>query len=367
MFEQLLERRGSGRHRLTCRRLPQWRRRSLSLLLGVCTLAAPYRQAWAFKWRACPVPPLPVYPSALGATSAPFIHPGHLLTLVLNQDEVETTGGFSLQPDGNRVAVTFASLFGVPVPLPHFAVTANSPSALTFSFPDTQQETGRILSGPVAVRIFARRQLVADIRASDLVALPPATDVTDLLLGDDPEQVVLVALGADGDLWVPARFHGAPKSMPTCPGNFIMPMPLQVAGAAVAGGLPSAYNPLAHICGVVGYLGDVVVNDIDFYGMLYPQRINLVHVAGTLGVSICRLNDAMDLVLRIHGTEAWAQSPVSPFASVAADAAPIPIQLIAERVSPGSGKEEAQDDQSAGDSTPVTDSFGAFCPTAEPK
>jgi hypothetical protein len=280
---------------------------------------------------------------------------------------VQTTGGFSQQTGGNQVAVTFESLFGAPVPLPSFAATANSPSVLTFSFPDGQQQIGRILSGPVAVRVFAQGQLVADIRAADLVGLPPATDVTELLLGQDPSQVVLVALGADGDLWVPAHFHGAPKSMPTCPGNFIMPMPLQVAGATVVGALSSPYNPLAHICGVVGYLGDVVVNDIDFYGMLYPQRIDLVHVAGTLGVSICRLNDAMDLVLRIHGNEAWAQSPLSPFAAVAANAAPVPIQLIAEPVSPGGGDAETPADQLKGDSGPVTDSFGAFCPTADPE
>jgi hypothetical protein len=176
--------------------------------------------------------------------------------------------------------------------------------------------------------------------------------VTPLVLGENPDQIVAAALSASGDLWIPARFSGDPMTMPTCPGNFIFPVPLEIGGGAVIGRLASNYNPLSTIRGVVGYLGDEVIGGTDFYGMLYPQRINLVHVADTLGVCICRLNDAVDLVLQVKGASAWAQSR-SPFRFVAWGSQPILLQLFGAQPVPASTNSSG--------STTMLDSFGNDC------
>lgn len=291
--------------------------------------------AQAFKWSSCPSPPPPVYPSELGATNAPFIHPGHALTIVLNQSEVALAGGFSLDPDGNSVAITFVSPFGAPIALPPRSATATVPSVLTFDFPDTQDEGLGILTGPVDVTITTGGAAVAHIRAVDLVALPPASDVTAIVVGGDPDAIVLAALGADGDIWVPAAFSGHPMAMPSCPGDFIMPAPIMLGGAIVAAPLPTARDPLERLHGVEAYLGDMNINGINFYGMPSQQPIDLVHTDGTLGVALCRMNDALNAVLRVRGNRSWVLPQSSPFRFVAAGARPIPLHLTGAPLTPG--------------------------------
>jgi hypothetical protein len=298
---------------------------------AVLLLAHP---ASAFKWHSCPVPPVPVYPSTVGATTAPFIHPGHALTIVLNQEEAAFTGGFSLVPDGNTVNIVFRSLFGAPLALAPRTASATTSAALTFVFPDTARELGKLLAGPVEIQVFAGAQRVALIAAADLVALPPANDVTGLV-ENLSEQVVLATLSADGDVWIPARFRGDPMEMPGCEGSFIMPVPVFVSGADIVGDKPTAFSPLDRIRGVLGYLGDMVINDTNFYGMLFPQPIRMQQVGGTVGVSLCRLNDAVDLVLRVLGDPSWVQSKVSPFSIAAADSSAIPLRLEPAPYIPG--------------------------------
>jgi hypothetical protein len=77
---------------------------------------------------------------------------------------------------------------------------------------------------------------------------------------------------------------------------------------------------------VSGYLGDMVINGTNFYGMLKPDKIQLTQIGGTLGVSLCMMNDAANLVLRVQGNRSWAQ-PKSPFRLVAGDSAPLPLLL----------------------------------------
>jgi hypothetical protein len=314
----------------------------MSAALGAYLIMVVAVPAFGAKWQTCPAPPLPVYPSIQGATTAPFIHPGHDLTIVLNTDEV-AAGGFSLAPDGNSVAIEFHSLFGQSVSLPSFAATASSPNVLTFAFPDTA------LAGPADVQVTAGDEPVAHINWTDLVALPPTNDVTPIVLGQDDDTVLLGALSADGDVWIPARFQGEPMAMPSCPGDFIVPVPIQVAAAEIVGAPPAASNPLGHIRQLDGYLGDVMIRDYNFYGMLLPTRINLVHVGGTLGVSLCRINDAIDVVLRVHGDASWARSRTSPFRIATTDSAPVPLRVIAARLNPSS------------DPNAQSDSFGADC------
>src|SRR5262249_35108664 len=128
-------------------------------IISVWTLTS--NPALAFKWSVCPSLPLPVYPSEQGATNSLFVHPGHELRLVLNQDEAAATGGFSLEADGNVIAVPFVSLFGDDRPLAPRTATADSPTALRFRFPDTRDELGDLLAGPVEITVWAHDQQVA--------------------------------------------------------------------------------------------------------------------------------------------------------------------------------------------------------------
>jgi hypothetical protein len=295
-------------------------------LAVLALVAVGARPADAFKWHQCPAPPLPVFPSDLGATSAPFIHPGHELSIFLNDSQVQLSGGFSTAEGGNSIAITFASLFGDAIALPARAASAASPSALTFDFPSTSDEVGRTLAGPVEITVTVEGRVVAHIRSQDFVAVPAAADVTPILFGGEADQIVEAALGSDGDLWVPASFSGHPMSMPGCEGDFIMPVTLNIGGAALIGPVEFPFDPTDRVRQVSGYLGDMVINGTNFYGMLKPDRIQLVQIAGTLGVSICMLNDASDLVLRVQGNQSWAQ-PNSPFRLVARDSAPLALHL----------------------------------------
>jgi hypothetical protein len=299
-----------------------------------------------------------VYPSVQGAASSPFIHPGHELTIVLNAEEAAASGGFRTDPGGNEIAITFRSLFGDPIALPPLRAEALSEQALRFSFPDTRESMGRLLAGPVEIAVRSGDRVTAVIAASDLVALPPSNDITALLQGEETAMPALAAVGADGDVWVPARFGGEPMPMPGCEGNFVMPEPVEVAGAAVLGGALFPLEPLGRLRRLYGYIGDMEINGVSFYGMLYPQLIRPVHVFGTLGVSVCRLNDASDLVIRVQGNRFWANSAVSPFRSVLRDSQPLPLRLFRAPLLPA-----AETGLWPSPSFPPTDSFGNECPT----
>lgn len=326
-------------------------RRAGALALSLAALLAG-DAALAFKWHDCPSPPVPLNPSRLGATQSPFIHPGHELRIFLNAAQVAASGGFSLEPDGNAVDVTYQSLFGEPVALARRHAIAVGPSVLSLTFPDAAAEIGRDLAGPVEVIVHVGDRLVARIDARDLVGLPPARDVGDLLLGEGRVARVAATLSSRGDLWIPARFEGGPgMEMPGCDGNFIMPEPISIAGATTRGVLPNGIDPLDRIRTMQGYLGDMTINGTSFYGLLYPEKIRLVHLPGTLGVSVCRKNDASDLVLRMRGSRAWARSRRSPLRAAIADSAPLEIQLR------GAAPVPARSDARGG----TYDSFGNAC------
>jgi hypothetical protein len=326
---------------------------SLTALTAVLLLAD---VAYGFKWHECPTPPVPLNPSRLGATQAPFIHPGHELRIVLNAAQIAASGGFSLEPDGNRVEITFASLFGEPVVLAPRRVTAVSAGVLEIGFPDTAAEVGRGLAGPVGVRVAAGDRLVAEIASKDLVALPPANDVTEMLLGSGAPQVVLAALSARGDLWLPVRFSGEPmEGMPGCEGNFVLPTPVTVGAATTQDVLTRGTDPLRRLRRVQGYLGDMVINGTDFYGMYYREKITLLHLAGTLGVSICRLNDAADLVLRVKGSRAWARSRRSPMRQAIEGSRPLVLRLRAGDLVPARTTRDGPLDSFGNACTPLPD------------
>lgn len=313
--------------------------------------------AHAAKWSHCPEAPLPVYRSTLGATNAPFVHPGHELQIVLNSAQT-AAGGFSVEPDGNTIEISFAALFGEPVALAPRHAAAASPSVLTFAFPDARAEIGRVLAGPVEIRVTAGERLVAHIHPSDLVGLPPATDVTGILRGETPNEVVYGALGRDGDLWVPALFHGDANTMPMCSGQFMLPMPLEIGAATIPGLSWRGADPLDRIRRANLYLGDFFADGANLYGMRFPDRVSLVHVGGTRGVAICQLNDALDLVLRVKGSRGWTRGRRSPMREVVLDASPVPLVLRASEPLPQTAR------------APWTeldhDSFGNSCSPSSP-
>lgn len=325
---------------------------------AVAVLVASAAPALAFKWYECPAPPVPVHPSVLGAAGSPFIHAGHRFSIYLNDDEIAASGGFSTAVEGNRVKVTFASLFGDPVALAPRAVAAVSAGVLSFEFPDGLVEIGRTLAGPVEVVVTTVGIETAHIAAADLVGLPRAVDLAPLLLGDDPNLIIQAAIGADGDLWIPAFFSGHPMGMPGCEGNFIMPLPMEIGGAVVVGDALFPFDPLTRMRTVTGYIGAMVINGTDFYGLLYPQRIQLQQVGNTLGVSVCRLNDAEDLVLRIQGSGGWTKSN-SPFRVLARDSTPLSLQLTK---APPVPRDDRATERSQSLSAPGRqDSFGSQC------
>jgi hypothetical protein len=325
---------------------------TLSALAAGAILLSP-TSATAAKWSNCPADPQPAYPSTLGATNAPFIHPGHELRIMLNASQVAASGGFSLADAGNRVEIEFATLFGTPVALAPLDVAATSAAVLSFPFPDTAADLGREVTGPVGIRVERGDQLVARIDPDDLVALPPASDVTDLLTGREPQQTIEAALGRSGDLWVPASFHGASMAMPGCPGDFLIPLSIQVGAASIPGLTTRGAGPLDRIRRLSLYFGDVAIDGHSFYGALSPQRIRLQHVAGTRGVTLCHMNDVIDLVLRVRGSRSWARARRSPFASVVKDGAPVRLVLRAATPLP----------DAAAIPWRQTDSFGGSCAT----
>lgn len=302
---------------------------ALLLAFSLLTAAVP---ALGAKWESCPAPPFPTYPSTLGATNSPFVHPGHELTIVLNEEELGANGGFSTEPQGNEVLVRFLSPFGPTFEMAPIRADA-SEASLTFMFPAAEKH-GRPLVGPVEVEVLAEGRTVALIDAEDLVAVPAANDVAPLLFGSGQPAVVLGAVGADGDLWIPLRFDGPIMEKDVCPGDFIFPVSTQIAAAEIDGETGTRREPLRRIRGVTGYLGDVQVYDYSLYGMLFQNRIRLVHVGSTLGVAICQLNDALDIVMRVRGDQSWVQSETSPFGSFAGACGPVALLLYAEQVEP---------------------------------
>jgi hypothetical protein len=308
----------------------------------------------AAKWHSCPTPPFPTYPSRIGATNSPFVHPGHELTIVLNEDQVARSGGFSTEPGGNEVRVRFVSPFGPSISMPPISSDASSAS-LTFTFP-AATEQGLPLVGPVEVIVVARSTTVAYIASQDLTALPPSNMVAPLLIGSETSSVVYGAVGADGDLWIPARMDGTIMQKPTCPGDFIFPVSIQI-GALRIDGIDQEREPLTQIRGVTGYLGDVTVFDYSLYGMPFQNRIRLVHVGSTLGVSVCQLNDALDIVLRVTGDQSWTRSARSPLDSLIRGFQPVPVALDVQRASPS---------QATGPNATQVDSFDNDCAQPSP-
>jgi hypothetical protein len=270
----------------------------------------------AAKWPRCPSPPVPVYPSALGSVTAPFVHPGHEIGIVLNDDQITSTGGgFSTEPDGNVISVNFASLFGDRVILPSFTTAAVSPTALYFTFPDSAAVVGRMLAGPVEIFVTSEWRRTAHILPRHLVALPPSNDVAAMVAGADQVNA-LATLDTRGDIWIPVQFSGfgsMDKPMPQCPGQFIpvtafgVTLDLPRPQLAHNGEISIRYLPLRTIHRLTSYLGDFVVDGVNYYGTSASNYLRVIRVPHEWAIAICGTNDAADLVLRASGRPTWTR------------------------------------------------------------
>jgi len=303
------------------------RLRALALALPLLIAGA----AQAAKWRHCPSE-LGYYPSRVGALSAPFIHPGREVGIFLSDHEVTAGNGFSTEPGGNTVHVTFASLWGQAIDLPPFGATAVSPATLYFVFPDTQALLGRMLAGPVAVQVTTGGQTTADILPRHLVALPPPTDVGALIAGG-LDQSALGTMDARGAIWIPVQFSAygpMQKPMPMCGGTFV-PLTAFAVGVAVRStpsfmvDAPPAYPAFRALRRVDLFLGDFLVNGTNFYGMRVGN-LPVFRIPRGWGIKVCGVNDAVDLVMRAPGWSRWAQ-PWSVFSAWMPSSQPLDIVL----------------------------------------
>ena len=79
----------------------------------------------------------------------------------------------------------------------------------------------------------------------------------------------------DGDLWVPASFHGEPNTMPMCPGEFMLPMPVEIGASAIPGLSLRRADPLHRIRRASLYLGDF---DVDLLREFFQGFVNHAQV-----------------------------------------------------------------------------------------
>jgi hypothetical protein len=288
--------------------------------------------AFAAKWRHCPEKKH-LYRSELGYFAAPFVHPGHQFGIYLPDNQLaQTGGGFSTKPYGNRVLIMFASLFGFPVVLPSFNVAAVSPATLYFTFPDTRALNGGALAGPVDIRVITDGRETAHILPRHLVALPPSNDVAAMVAGAY-EQSARAAMDAHGAIWIPVQFSAfgtMEKQMPGCSmpltpiTGFTVDVSVRSVPAVVTGAFPGL-PPLRALRTMDLYLGDFLVNGVNIYG-LRVGRVPVARMPRGWGITICGVNDAVDLVLQARGWRRWAQ-PWSPFGAWMPNSRPLDIVL----------------------------------------
>ena len=313
--------------------------RLLRVLAPVLPLLAAATAAHGAKWRHCPTE-LGWYPSRIGALSAPFIHPGRELGIFLTHREARDSGGFSTEPGGNTIQITFASLWGEQIALPPLTAAAVSPDTLYVTFPDTRAAFGRPLAGPVAVQVTTAGVTTADIVPRNLVALPPPTNVRALLAGQ-LAQGALGTMDTRGAIWIPVEFSAygtMEKPMMMCPGLFTPLTPFAVgvtvrAQPSFASGAASSYPPFRALRRVDLVLGDFYVDGTNYYGMKVGN-LPVFRIARGWGIKVCGANDAVDLVLRAPGFSRWAK-PWSAFGAWMPNSRPLEIVLSGLTVDQG--------------------------------
>lgn len=276
-------------------------RRGLAIRFGVVLLVfSAVSSAWAVKWTSCPGPPRRerlVRGGLAGYVTSFFVHPGHDFVVRLKDHDVpKHSAGFSTEPDGNTIEITFTPFDGDPIPLPPFTATAVSPSTLRFTFPDPQAIVGRVLAGPVKIVVRNGGAIAADMSRYPVV-LPPFNDVAALVeQGADAD--VRGTMDLRGDLYIPLQFGGfGEHTPPSCPAVMTPLVTLAVDFSIRdkdGGAIP--HIDFTELKKGRLYLGDFVLGDTDFYGTVVAKSLDVKRVHGR-GITLCGINDTLQLVM----------------------------------------------------------------------
>ena len=258
------------------------------------------------------------------ALSRLFEHVGHETTFYLREKDVERYGGFSIEPGGNSVQFTFTPIDGDPIALPPVAVTATTPSTLTFTVPDSRPIIGRLLAGPA--RITVKRGELVLFEAWRQLILPPMNDVKDLVT-DGYYVDVFAAMDKGARLYIPVDFIGfgqGSEGLPACPTPLTPVTPFAVDFSLKKGDvLP--YIPFGHLKKNRVFLGDYVVFGLNMYGNKLPTVLD-VSPSGGKEVVLCGLNDALQLVLMFQLSNP-ALGDKSSLLELARDGSPLVVKM----------------------------------------
>ena len=308
------------RHRLT-------RRQHAAAALGaLLLLALPATEGAAIKWPAgCPESrSRRIHAGGRMYASSPFVHPGHEVGFFLRAGEPEHRGGFSVAPGGNTVEIVFRPVGGEPIPLPPFAATAVDASTLYFTFPDTREVLGRVVTGPMDITI---RTGGVTRRARRPVALPPGNDVL-TMLEHGHDVTALGAIDAARRLWIPLEFagFGPGMPMPTCPVELTQKTAFAVRLVPT---LQDADDVIPHASHTNMrkarlYFGDFLLNGINVYGEDTGSALDVREL--NRNAVVCGMNDALSLVMMVRLKES-AFGPRSRVLPIVKDGSPLPITL----------------------------------------
>ena len=304
-------------------------RGAVPLTALLCVLGAATSVS-AGKWDGgCPSPKFKVYRNSKnGVVTSPYVHVGHDVTFQVKQILAITGQGFSVEPDGNTVQITFTPLHGDPIMLPPFPVTAVSPMTLRFPMPDTRPIIGRLLVGPAEFLIKRGETEVMKTRKWPVV-LPPMNDLHALSL-QDGEVELYGTLDASGrHMWIPFSFadFGVGHQMPACPTATLSPITAFAVDLSLKKRdgefIPHAgYSDLAK---TQMYFGDYDLWGRNLYGSPFARLPKLRRLSDG-GIALCALNDTLDLVMMIRLQRA-ARGPNSEIIPIQRDGSPYPMKL----------------------------------------
>jgi hypothetical protein len=241
------------------------------------------------------------------AISKLFEHVGHELTIHLKATDVAEPGsGFSTEPGGNTLEVTFTPYLGTPIQLPPVQVTASSTSTLTFVVPDTRPIIGRLLVGPA--KFIVRRGTQPLFEVDRLLILPPMNDIG-ALTADGYEVEAFGTLDKSGKLWVPLSFRSfgtdPDGGLAACPTE-LTPVTAFALGLELKKGEDQAlpYVSVGSLKSNKLFLGDYLLANPrtgvleNMYGNKLHTKLAVVPKA-VHGVVLCSLNDALELILLV--------------------------------------------------------------------
>jgi hypothetical protein len=260
------------------------------------------------------------------AISRLFEHVGHDVTFYLKDADVARAGGFSTDPGGNTVEVTFTPIGGDPIALPPIAVTATTHSTLTFTFPDSRASIGRLLVGYATVAV--KRGTVPLFEANRQLILPPMNDVH-ALTTQGASVEVLAAMDKGARVWLPLDFNGFGQNgegLPECP-TVLTPVTAFAVDFSLKKGDDQAlpYVNFGQLKKNRIFLGDYLLFGLNMYGNKLQTKLDVSPSAGK-DVVLCGLNDALQLVVMFQ-----LQNPAlgdnSTLLALVRDASPITVKI----------------------------------------